>query len=31
MTKCLSDYQEKDFLDNGKVKITKEWFTDQVR
>ena len=31
MTKSLSDYQEKDFLDNGKVKITNDWFTDQVR
>ena len=31
MTKCLSDYQDKDFLDNGKVKITNDWFTDQVR
>ena len=31
MTKSLSDYQEKDFLVNGKVKITNDWFTDQVR
>ena len=31
MTKSLSDYQEKDFLVNGKVKITNDWFIDQVR
>ena len=31
MTKCLSDYQEKDFLVNGKVKITNDWFIKQVR